>query len=44
LVEVEGCVAPDDARLARLAGDDTPIAAAWSVGGYARPLDAETLA
>ena len=43
LVEVMGCVAPDDARLARLAGDQSPIVAAWSVGGYAQPLDADAL-
>jgi len=43
LVEVAGCVAPNDPRLGRLPGDDGAIAAAWSVGGYARPLDAQAL-
>jgi chorismate mutase len=45
LVEVDGCVAPDDPRLAELprAGGEA-VAAAWSVGGYASPLRAEELA
>jgi hypothetical protein len=44
LVEVTGCVPPEDPRIARLPSDDAAIRAAWSVGGYARPLDAAQLA
>jgi chorismate mutase-like protein len=38
LIEVEGCVAPDDARFLRLARQRTDIAAVWPLGGYALPL------
>lgn len=41
-IEVEGYLAEDDARLARLIGEDEgPIGQAWSAGSYARPLAAE---
>ena len=41
LIEVEGYLTEDDARLAGLKSDeDGPIGQAWSAGGYARPLAA----
>ena len=38
LIEVEGCVTPDDTRFARLARQRGDIASVWPVGGYALPL------
>lgn len=43
LVEVEGCVFPDDSRLAALAEDAQEIRQARSAGGYAVPLSAAAL-
>lgn len=44
LVEVEGFMAPDDPRLARLAADQGGlIRQTWVIGGYAVPLSAEEL-
>jgi chorismate mutase-like protein len=44
LVEVEGFLAPDDARLAAVAKGLGPDARAIAIGGYAVPLSAEELA
>lgn len=45
LIEVEGFLAPDDARLGRLAASGTsPLSQVWVIGGYAVPLSAEELA
>lgn len=45
LVEVEGYLAPDDPRLARLLTDQTGlIRQTWVIGSYAVPLSAEELA
>ncbi len=44
LVEVEGFVPSDDARLARLMGqDDGTFSHVWAVGGFAVPLSAEDM-
>ncbi len=44
LVEVEGFVAADDARLARLREqDDGTFSHVWAVGGFAVPLSAEDM-
>ncbi len=44
LVEVEGCIGPGHASLARLleAGEDA-LGQAWPIGGYAKPFSAEEL-
>ena len=42
-VEVEGCVQPEDERLASLTGSAPDILQARSVGGYAVPLSAAAL-
>ena len=44
LVEVEGCIGPGHASLARLleAGEDA-LGQAWAIGGYANPFSAEEL-
>ena len=45
LVEVEGYLAADDPRLARLLTDQTGlIRQTWVIGSYAVPLSAEELA
>lgn len=45
LVELDGFLAPDDARLKRLTGaEGSTIRQAWVIGGYAVPITAEELA
>ncbi len=43
LVEVEGCLLPDDARLGKLAGRKGGIRQVWPLGGYAVPFSAAEL-
>jgi hypothetical protein len=43
LIEVEGCIRPDDARFAKLAQQRSDISRIWPLGGYATPLTAAEL-